>query len=894
MILQDSDAMKLKIYQQDVLKDLNDYLDKVDEHNNIGKAYSEFWSERGISLNDNEIGLKNYENTISGVPKVTVKVPTAGGKTFIACNALKTIFNHLGNDKIKAVVWFVPGDTILEQTAKNLKDANHPYRQTINSLFNGSVRVYEKKDLLFGNKFDPATVKEQLSIFVLSIQSFATSDKEGRLAYRENENLRSFALTYTTSSDKVENADETSLIQAIAHLNPAVIIDESHNFEADLRIEALSSINPSFILELTATPKSKSNIISFVDAMQLKKEHMVKLPVIVYNKATQADVIACAINLRANLEQKAIEQQNNGGKYIRPIVLFQAQPNTGEDSTTFEKIKEKLIDLGIPDEQIKIKTANKNELKGINLLDSTCEVRYIITVDALKEGWDCPFSYILASLANRTSKVEVEQILGRILRLPYTEESKSPYLNLSYVFTSSSDFQETLNGIISSLQKSGFSSKDYRSATSVETYGSQINEGVQNEQEDTLSFMCETSEENSDPVQEDEVANIDVEDIRDSIASASASSEIEDILEAAKNGCEDYNSQIEAADAAGANSSVDYMEGIKKYQVKHTFAQEINSIRIPLFSIKVKNASLFFSAEEQKPLTKEDLYEGFNLDLQDHNISFSFSSGSAMRIDLEERNKNEFVPRNFELKLSDMEKFAKLIEGMPKASKLNNVSRRIARELKGIDCISEPELVKYVKDCCNNLTEEQLTQITNNLFKTIDIFKSKISDLLLAYAKAKFKEYRDSGRIGIECHYEFPKFITTDQTSSSRGIAKSLYTEEDTMKDFEAEVISQVANLDNVEFWHRNQERGKGLFLNGFIYHYPDFIVKLKNGIIVLIETKGKQLANPDSKNKIELGAHWANMAGNKYRYFMVFEYKDEIENAISVQQLLDRLRNME
>ena len=38
------------------------------------------------------------------------------------------------------------------------------------------------------------------------------------------------------------------------------------------------------------------------------------------------------------------------GKYIRPIVLFQAQPRNSEDSTTYEKIKAQLVEMGIPEE----------------------------------------------------------------------------------------------------------------------------------------------------------------------------------------------------------------------------------------------------------------------------------------------------------------------------------------------------------------------------------------------------------------------------------------------------------------------------------------------------------------------------------------------------------------
>ncbi len=70
------------------------------------------------------------------------------------------------------------------------------------------------------------------------------------------------------------------------------------------------------------------------------------------------------------------------------------------------------MDGGIPEKEIAIKTGDKDELKNVDLLSPDCPIRYIITVNALKEGWDCPFAYVLATVANRTSTVDVEQIWG--------------------------------------------------------------------------------------------------------------------------------------------------------------------------------------------------------------------------------------------------------------------------------------------------------------------------------------------------------------------------------------------------------------------------------------------------------------------------------------------------
>ena len=105
--------------------------------------------------------------------------------------------------------------------------------------------------------------------------------KEGLKAYQENSNLAVFAKVLGTPENPIEKADETALFQVINQLNPLVVVDESHHARSELSIEMLGNFNPCFVLDLTATPKKRSNIISYVDAVQLKAEHMVKLPVIV-------------------------------------------------------------------------------------------------------------------------------------------------------------------------------------------------------------------------------------------------------------------------------------------------------------------------------------------------------------------------------------------------------------------------------------------------------------------------------------------------------------------------------------------------------------------------------------------------------------------------------------
>lgn len=887
--------MELKKYQSEVLSDIAEYIDTLREENNLNRAYRTFWGRRGISVDSQDGYLHPYDNSITGVPRVTVKVPTAGGKTFIACNALRTIFDKLPSVKSKVVAWFVPSDTILKQTYANLNNPNHPYRQRIDSLFNGAVRVIDKETALSGTGINPVEINEQLTIFVLSIQSFASKTKEGRKVYRENENLTEFCKHFNSTTKMVEGADETAFIQILSYLNPVVIIDESHNFEANLRVDVLNDINPRFILDLTATPRKKSNIISFVDARKLKEDNMVKLPVIVYNHRSKEDVISKAISLQRSLEQKAIEQERNGGRYIRPIVLFQAQPNTDTDSETFEKIKEKLILVGIPEEQIKIKTAQKDEIKRMDLLSRDCPVRYIITINALKEGWDCPFAYILASLANRTSKVDVEQILGRILRLPYTTKHRNNLLNLSYVFTSSDNFNETIRGIISGLNNAGYSKRDAilpeqdeptNTDTAPVTYGGLFGEYTETSNTGILSDSPMPTYGNPKPdIHTDEDFN--VENVRQSISTEATT--VEDIERVALESNRQYEADIKEAEINKDNIPNDLKDMQKYYTIKERLASTVAGIKLPIFVKKIVSSNIFDDNEETTvPVTKKMLAEGFELSKGDKNVSFTRSVAQAQKIDLSEG--DEFTPRAFDIKETELQEFRKHFLTLPHKSKLSTLASNIARALK-YDEIIEPHIKAFVMDVIRDFDEEQLGELYDNELTTHAVVKEHINNLLVEYQEKRFKDLLDISTISCEPSYTFPSKITFK--SPAIGLTKGMYTEEDgDINEFEYSVIRAVSNLDNVEFWHRNPERGKGFCINGFINHYPDFIIGLKSGRIILLETKGGDRDNSDSKRKLELGTLWANKAGDNYRYYMVFS-TPKLHGAITVQELIDRLKNL-
>ena len=873
--------MELKPYQQQVINDLSLFLEYIQETKDVKDAFHSFWSLHPRTPLQPFPGtaIEPYKNNVPRVPHICVKVPTAGGKTFIACNAIKTIFDAFDYDRPKAVVWLVPSITILEQTIKNLKDPSHPYRQKINSHFGNKVEVFDKETLLQGSGFNATTVKEQLNIMVFSFDSLRAKNKEDRKVFQENGNLQSF-------ENLLGKNTEITLGAVIKYLNPLVVVDESHNAESDLSVEMLKEVNPCFILDLTATPRKNSNIVSFIDALELKREHMVKLPVIVYNHQDKTEVINSSLQLQKRLELQALGEEKKGGKYIRPIVLFQAQPKNGKDflneeeeKSNVQKLKEKLIELKIPAEQIKIKTANINEVKGIDLMSKDCEVRYIITINALKEGWDCPFAYILASLADKSSAVDVEQILGRVLRQPYVMKHNFPLLNLSYVLTASSKFLDTLDNIVKGLNKAGFSDKDYKLADPA-----MLEEAKKQDPLQQLTVFPTTTE-----ATESEDITSDIDSTRIVLPTETATpndtiSEIEQTAIQQNEAFEKTVSEMEATNAPALPNEIQQL--VKTYGIKEVFKDDAAKISLPQFFLKIPANDLFGKKEEDIALEKENLLDGFKLSQQPTDIVFDNISSELYKVDLDETKKEHtptFVKLDGQVKESII---AYMLDPSRKESRVKNFTKRIMDIIGNMYPIPDKEIEKYINRILDDFKDEQFSDFANNEYTYTDKIKQKIRDLSEAFAEKKFKDFLDTDKVFIKPAFTLPNNISPGDTA--KDITKSLYEKEGKMNDFEARVINEIANMQNIAFWTRNIER-KGFRINGFVNHYPDFIIQTKSGKTVLLETKGDHL---DAEQKIRLGNLWASKAGNNYRYFMVYDRRT-VDGAYKLEDFINIIKEI-
>lgn len=868
--------MELKNYQKRVLRDLDEYMELVSRTKSLSSAYNQHWNQRNIPIGFQ--GLPPYNNQLAGVPHVCLKVPTGGGKTLLGCASIRHIFDWMGPCKTKAVVWLVPSNAILDQTINALTSLDHPYRQWLDYDFGSRVEIYTGEQAKNGQNLTPSTVREQLSVFIMSYDSLRITRKEGRKAYQENGALAQFVPHYTQRDSLVPDVDDSALIQVINQLSPVVIVDESHNAQSELSIEMLRNLNPSFVLDLTATPRKNSNIISIVDARELKKENMVKLPVIVYNRASKTDVLTDAIQLRGSIETQAKAEQAKNGTYIRPIVLFQAQPKGKESSETFEKLKKELVGLGIPEEQIAIKTSEINELKNVDLMLSTCPIRYIITVNALKEGWDCPFAYILATLANRTSQVDVEQIVGRILRLPHTRRHGQPLLNMSYVLTCSNDFRVTVENVIKGLNRAGFSDKEFRIGS----------DEVPAPEPKVIQPSIDDIPQETDT--EEEFLDIDFGAAKEQLDQppVNTGSETDNSIDGMTTVAVETGAAFEAEVQAADEDGLPLMGGSemrRMIEMQSEFEEEALAMKLPVFVESVE-ASLF-SDGFTKEVNRDSLVDGFTLADKDAQINFALSQDDVAQVDVD----GDDRPRRIALSERDAKQFKTYVDSLPSEKRREACIESIFGQLRRIDCIADSDLRKYILRIVDQMTTDEMVEMESAIPAYTAKIRSKIFALMDEYRRKIFNDKLATHEIFCEPHYSYPKAISPVDTTSL--ISKSLYRSEANVNDFEYKVILAVAALDSVRWWHRNIER-QGFCLNGFINHYPDFIVKTLKGNLVLIETKGDDRDNSDSKAKLELGKKWAAEAGREYSYFMVFDENDTgFDGAYTLSSFIEVMKRL-
>ena len=421
------------------------------------------------------------------VPNAVLKVPTGGGKTWLAASGVSRIMGRYLERNTGFVLWIVPNEAIYSQTLRHLKDRAHPYRQALDRAAAGRVRIMEKTDRL-----DARDMDMNLCIMLLMLQSANRQTRESLKMFQDRGDVHGFfppegeQQAHAAAVKRTPNLSgytdmypmvKDSLGNALRIIRPVVVLDEGHRAISDLAFRTLYDFNPCFVLELTATPKDVqprggrnprpgryANLLVEVTGRELDREGMIKMPLnLDPRQGTDWRATLNAALTRLNvLDDHAGQLRANTNRYIRPIMLIQVE-RTGADQREggyihADDVKEWLLTTGFDEAEIAIKTAERNDLtqpENQDLLSPTNPVRAIVTKQALQEGWDCPFAYVLCALAASTSQQALTQLVGRILRQPGAMKSNVAALDECHVVTHHAETAAVVKAIKDGLERDG-------------------------------------------------------------------------------------------------------------------------------------------------------------------------------------------------------------------------------------------------------------------------------------------------------------------------------------------------------------------------------------------------------------------------------------------------------
>ena len=472
--------MILKEFQKATLKEVRAFLDLLVEWRQKEATAREIdpditfdWVQRAWEKAGTARPFLPRKNGLGEpLPCFCLKIPTGGGKTLLATKVIDLVHTHYRRRQTGLVLWIVPTTQIYQQTLKALKDRDHPYRQQLDVSSAGKTLVLEKN-----SGFSPQDVRERLCVLLLMLPSANRATKEQLRMFRDSGGFDRFfppeddAKAHAKLLAEVPNLDvfefaggalgkqaKTSLGNTLRLLRPLIILDEGHKAYSRNAKATLEGFNPCMVVELSATPPREANVLVEITGQALNAEQMIKLDLHIHNKASVSwqDTLLAAIEHRELLEAQAREHEAETGIYIRPICLVQVERTGKEQRKTgfihAEDVREYLLrHPSLNTEHVAVKTSQRDELKEVDeaggLLSRDCPIRFIITKQALQEGWDCSFAYVLAILTNPSSKSALTQLVGRILRQPHATKTNMPALDESYVFCYGRRANDLLNDV---------------------------------------------------------------------------------------------------------------------------------------------------------------------------------------------------------------------------------------------------------------------------------------------------------------------------------------------------------------------------------------------------------------------------------------------------------------
>lgn len=824
----------------------------------------------------------------SDMPYFCLRVPTGGGKTWIAAKSIALINTLLLHTEHSVILWLTPSKPIREQTLRALRDRQHPYAVALREA--GPVTVLELEE---AKNVTRATLETSTTVIVATRQAFQVEDEENRKVYESSGTLmHHFDNLSPAQRDELLQDGDTipfSLANVLRLRRPFIIVDEAHNSRTELAFDTLARFRPSGIMELTATPdmiKTPSNVLHSVYAAELKAAQMIKLPIVLETEPNWQQCLADAIARRDELHMLADSERRKGASYLRPVVLIQGEPRRhGVDTLDVHRVRQELIDNHrIPVNEIIVATGEEHGLEKIDaeyrlgIADENCPVKYIITQKALAEGWDCPFAYILVSMASLHSATAVEQLLGRVLRQPEARWREAKALNQSYAFVVSRNFAETAGALRDSLvQGAGFERKEVADfvAAAKNEQGRLDLEGhpgriVVHPVAVTLS---EKPNLKNVPKHVREKVSWDEKEKTLTISKPLTEDEETELKQSVKG--ETARQAIEQAAQTSRTTAIEFFQ---------TPSETGERFVVPQISLMVQGELALFDDPEVLDYPWDlSRYDAILTDFDLTTLSAAMNVSEGGEIDVDETT--------------------------------GKVVQRFIPELqRDLGLAYTPEhwdKVKLAKWLCLNLPEQSVTHDSKMAFVTgwlQDFFKKPGCDLgranlqkflirnliagrikelrsaavIEAYQQTLFGEGRES-RVVVGDSYTFefhPQAYAPSRDYDKRfgyfDFRKHYYGrigDFDSKEEFECAVeLDKLAQQGRISFWVRNLVRKEGcsFFLQKADGRfYPDFLCQLPNGVILAVEYKGADRWG-DAEDDRLIGGLWEELSGSRCCFLMV------------------------
>lgn len=870
--------LTLKNYQKRSLNELSKYFKEVILSKSSRLAFENQTNKPYFSIPQ-----------LPGIPYVCLRVPTGGGKTIMSAYSVNIAMKNLLHSDKSVVLWLVPTREIKDQTLEALRNSKHPYRKALEETIETPISILDTTEALFLQK---NSLQNETVVIVSTLSALRIEDTDGRKIYDENGHLKvifeEFNQNILSTLEKNSEGKVTySLANVIKAKRPIVIMDEAHNARTNLSFETLSRFNPSCIIEYTATPRTThnpengefaSNVLCSVSAAELNAEQMIKLPIRLETRTDWKEVISFSLDRRTRLQSIANRLLHETGEYIRPIVLIQAQNNSQIRSTVnVDVILKSLIeDFRIPRDEIAIATGNQRELDGLNLFDDSCKINYIITVSALKEGWDCSFAYILCSVAELGSPTAVEQLIGRVLRLPNAQKKIYSELNKAYAYVSSQRFSDTVASLKDALVENGFERYEAESV-------------IVNPEPELNLFNPEffISEESIEEIPE--LTNLS-QNVKDKITIDTSENKIKYSGLMTEEEKEELKSCFETESGKNAVDSI--FEQTKKIPV-FEFDEAITRSEIERQKVPFNVPYLAYKQGELFKIFEESIFINRLWEIADCDPKLTeeeFSTNSTQRIG-----------QLGEIDVNDVGRVeAKFIEDLSEQVSLNLESNgwTIAELSNWLDRkIPHPDITYRQSSLFIYRVINYLIESRSYTLGTLIHFKYKLRDsiekLIDKHRKqAKLQTFQDFLDLQVE------NIVVEDEFSFSFDQeiypANWYYDGSYRFNKHYHELVGELKNqgeefncavvidqIPEVKHWIRNidsnpnysfwLQKSKGRF-------YPDFIAELNDGRIVVIEYKGDHLIyQPTEIEKKSIGELWDDRGGDKCKF--IWATIDNVDN---------------